>query len=193
MRACVARASARRFEPRVEWFGGCRWLCVVDADGCDGDEEEKRNSGSSSSQGWLRKEGRTVARSLLPLLCARNINDNHFSPDSGANPCRALRKTTIRAGDRSPFHRAICPARRRKPNRTTNCQLLVMTGMRRVFRLKFSILSKREEKKTPQCTPLNLMLVSGDSNRRSKMLQTSIYQRRRIAKYKGCRNTRTMQ
>lgn len=61
------------------------------------------------SEGGYEKRGRSGERSLLPSLCARNINDSHFSPDTGANPRRALRNTG-RAGDRSPFHRAICPA-----------------------------------------------------------------------------------
>lgn len=62
----------------------------------------------AAAEGGYEKRGK-AARSLLPLLCVWNINDNHFSPDSGANPRRALRKTT-RVGDCSPFHRAICPA-----------------------------------------------------------------------------------
>jgi hypothetical protein len=55
----------------------------------------------SVAEGGYKKRGRSGERSLLPSLCARNINDNHFSPDTGANPRRALCNTD--RARRGPF------------------------------------------------------------------------------------------
>lgn len=91
MSACEPRGHGEG-EPRVvggRRFGG-GWLCVVDTVGGDGGEEK---------QGGYEKRGRSGERSLLPSLCARNINDSHFSPDTGANPRRAHFAIPGRAGD----------------------------------------------------------------------------------------------
>lgn len=94
MSAASREGTGTRARARVVGGGGCRWLCVVDTDGGGGGG----GGGSEEKQGGYEKRGRSGERSLLPLLCVRNINDNHFSPDTGANPRRALCNTDRAAG-----------------------------------------------------------------------------------------------
>lgn len=53
---------------------------------------------SIAAAGWLREEeGRgSGERSLLPSLCARNINDKHFSPDTHTHTHTTGPKSTPR-------------------------------------------------------------------------------------------------